>query len=63
LERRAPEEFPQMLANGKTSSLFANDKGNYPLEGKRYRFLPTDDRLLLGANSFEELQSATDVHL
>ncbi len=47
-----------MLANGKTSSLFANDKGNYPLEGKRYRFLPTDDRLLLGANSFEELQSA-----
>lgn len=50
-----------MPTKDSTNGLFTNGTGKdgHPPENKRYHFLPTDDRLLLGAPSFEELQAAT----
>lgn len=47
-----------MQTKGSANQLFAKDKEGHLQENKRYHFLPTDDRLLLGATSFEDLQSA-----
>ncbi|MGH9771873.1 MAG: hypothetical protein ACRD4Q_09275 [Candidatus Acidiferrales bacterium] len=47
-----------MLHASTANKRFTNGEARHPSEIKRYRFLPTDDRLLLGTSSFEDLQSA-----
>ncbi len=47
-----------MQTEDRANRLCANSREGHLSENKRYHFLPTDDRLLLGATSFEELQSA-----
>jgi len=54
----ATEEFLGMQTKGRANEPFANGREEQLPKRGRYHFLPTDDRRLFGATSFEELQSA-----